>query len=469
MVLGYLTFLTALVISAVAIYYSVAGLAAIFAAAVVPIIIMGVSLEVGKLVTAVWLHKYWKRATWWLKTYLSAAVIILMFITSMGIFGFLSKAHIDQTASVGNNSLQVELLDQRIAREQKRIADADLVISQLDKTVQVLLDADRIRGQNGAIATREAQKEERASLNTIITEAQTNIATLQEEKLVLEKQQVAIEAEVGPIKYIAEFIYGTEADKNLLEEAVRWVIVILIFVFDPLAVLLLIASQYTFEYHRKLRDDDGGDRLRPAEPLTEENDNDPTVEEATVDADATVRNVGTENDVSANDATGGTMEQAEVQPDGPTPDEIARPYSEIDKPSESDVEVVADEPVEKKDISLEVVESTAPLRLTEEQLDELDNLEEWQHAKAAWKDDNPNMSLKFFKSLYLEGKIDKLPWEEYLTEKKTYMMKEDNRQVRKVTEGPESNDLGLSEGYIQNEEQQKTGLWKRIRRDNEQH
>ena len=460
MVLGYLVLITALVISAVAIYYSVAGLAAIFASAVIPIVIMGVSLEAGKLVTAVWLHRYWKQATWWLKTYLTIAVMVLMFITSMGIFGFLSKAHIDQTASVGNNSLQVELIDQRISREQKRIADSDLVISQLDKTVQVLLDADRIRGQNGAIATRESQKEERASLNTIITEAQSNIAKLQDEKLVLEKEQVAIEAEVGPIKYIAEFIYGSKADKDLLEEAVRWVIVILIFVFDPLAVLLLIASQYTFEYHRKLRDDDGGDRLRPVEPTIGEKKDDIPMEETNTDADATVQNVGTEDNVSDDDETGNRVEQAEIQPDGLTPEEVARPYSEIEKSQE-------EIPVEKKDISLETAESTAPLRLTEEQLNELDNLEEWQNAKTAWKEENPNMSLKFFKTLYLEGKIDKLPWEDYLGTKRSYMMKEADRQVRRVTEVSELNESDVSEGYIQNEEQKKTGLWKSIRRKDE--
>jgi len=465
MVLGYLVLFTALVISAVAIYYSVAGLAAIFASAVIPIVIMGVSLEAGKLVTAVWLHKYWKQAAWWLKTYLTIAVLVLMFITSMGIFGFLSKAHIDQTASVGNNSLQVEVIDQRIAREQKRIADTDLVISQLDKAVQVLLDANRIRGESGAIAVRESQKEERASLNAIITEAQNNVAKMQEEKLVLEKEQVAIEAEVGPIKYIAEFIYGTEADKNLLEEAVRWVIVILIFVFDPLAVLLLIASQYTFEYHRKARDDDGGDRLRPVEPTTGEENNDLPVEKTDVDADATVRDVVTENTVSDNVETGNRVEQVEVQPDGLAPNEIAKSYSEIEKSLES--ATIFEEVVEKKDISLETAESTAPLRLTEEQLNELDNLEEWQHAKTAWKEDNPNMNLKFFKSLYLEGKIDKLPWEDYLVEKKSYMMKEDNRQVRKTTEDPESKESDVGKGYIQNEEQQKTGLWKSIRRKDE--
>lgn len=251
MFLAYLTLITALTISAVAIYYSVSGLAAIFASAVIPIVIMGSVLESAKLVAAVWLHKYWNQAKWWLKTYLSIAVAILMLITSMGIFGFLSKAHIDQTAGAGNNILQIQLLEQRITREQKRILDADLVIAQLDQAVQTLIDYDRIRGNDGAIAVRESQKDERASLNDIITDAQQNVGKLQEEKLILDRSQVAFEAEVGPIKYIAEFIYGEKADKDMLEEAVRWVIIIIIFVFDPLAVLLLIASQYTFEFNRK--------------------------------------------------------------------------------------------------------------------------------------------------------------------------------------------------------------------------
>jgi hypothetical protein len=276
MILAYLAFFTAIFISIVAIYYSVAGLAAIFAAAVIPIIIMGVSLEVGKLVTAVWLHQYWKQAKWWLKTYLSISVVVLMFITSMGIFGFLSKAHIDQTATAGDNTLQIQQFDNRIEREQKRIKDAELVTSQLDKAVQVLLDADRIRGRNGAIATREAQKAERDSLNKIITEASNSISKLQDEKLVLTTQQVKLEAEVGPIKYIAEFIYGEKADKNLLEEAVRWVIIIIIFVFDPLAVLLLIASQETF---RIVREGKGGGLPPKPEPDPSPEDGEITDEE----------------------------------------------------------------------------------------------------------------------------------------------------------------------------------------------
>ena len=251
MFLIYLTLITALSVSAIAIYYSVVGLTTIFAASVVPVAIMGTALEVAKLVTAVWLHKHWRTAVWWLKGYLSIAVIVLMFITSMGIFGFLSKAHIDQTIGTGDNTLQIELIDNKIAREQARIKDAETVLSQLDKSVQTLIDFDRIRGKDGAIAVRESQKEEREQLTTVVDEASDKIATLKQDKLVLSKEQLQLEAEVGPLKYIAEFIYDGQADKDLLEAAVRWVIITIIFVFDPLAVLLIIAANMTLNENRK--------------------------------------------------------------------------------------------------------------------------------------------------------------------------------------------------------------------------
>src|SRR5210317_2349104 len=116
MALGILVLITALTISGVAIYYSVAGLVAIFAAAAVPIMIMGGALEIAKLVTAVWLHRYWRQTVWWLKTYLTVAVVVLMFITSMGIFGFLSKAHIEQTSAGQESVAQVERIDGEIKR-----------------------------------------------------------------------------------------------------------------------------------------------------------------------------------------------------------------------------------------------------------------------------------------------------------------------------------------------------------------
>jgi len=237
----FLLFGSALFLSAVAAFYSIVGLVSIFPAAEIPIIIMGVSLEICKLVAASWLYRNWTTAPAVLKYYFSVAVVILSFITSMGIFGFLSKAHIEQTTVTGDNTLQIELLDKKIHREQKRITDAELVISQLDQAVQTLMDYDRVRGPSGAIATREKQKSERQELNVIIDDAQVIITDLQQQKFVLNREQIAFEAEVGPIKYIADFIYG-EADKKLIEKAVRAVIVIIVLVFDPLAIILLIAA-----------------------------------------------------------------------------------------------------------------------------------------------------------------------------------------------------------------------------------
>ena len=154
MFMAILTLLVALAISGVAAWYSIVGLMAIFSAAAMPIAIMGGVLEVGKLLTASWLYQNWNRAPVLLKSYLSIAVVVLMFITSMGIFGFLSKAHIDQTISTGDNSLLISQIDNKIAREQNRVEDAEKVIAQLDQAVQVLMDFDRIRGKDGAIAVR---------------------------------------------------------------------------------------------------------------------------------------------------------------------------------------------------------------------------------------------------------------------------------------------------------------------------
>ena len=153
----------------------------------------------------------------------------------------------DQTLTVGDNSLLIERIDRKIDREKVKITDAETVVAQLDKTVQVLIDYDRIRGPSGAIAVRESQNEERATLSDIIDQAYNKIDTLSVEKLELDKEQLELEAEVGPIKYIAAFIYGDELDKTLLERAVRWIIITIIFVFDPLAVLLIVAANMTIK------------------------------------------------------------------------------------------------------------------------------------------------------------------------------------------------------------------------------
>ena len=233
--------LVGIAISAVAAWYSIIGLTTIFAAAFIPIVIMGSVLEVGKIVTASYMFRNWSNIPILMRGYFSFAILILMLITSMGIFGYLSKAHIDQTLGSGDNTLQVRLLDQRIQREQNKLNDANRVIEQLDKSVEALIKYDRIRGRDGAIATRKAQTEERNQLNGLIESAANEISKLREKRLVLQKQQLKFEAEVGPIKYIADLIYGDKA-KEKIDEAVRGVIILLVVVFDPLAILLIVAA-----------------------------------------------------------------------------------------------------------------------------------------------------------------------------------------------------------------------------------
>jgi hypothetical protein len=261
-----LALITSLAIAGVAAWYSIVGLMAIFAGAIIPIAIMGGVLEVGKLVTAAWLHSNWEKVRWWMKSYLSLAVILLMVITSLGIFGFLSKAHLEHSISTGGtNELQIENLERQIAVEQRSITDAETVLSQLDATVQTLIDYDRIRGKDGALATRRDQAEEREELNTVIDTAYANIERLQSELIPLQREQLAIEVEVGPLKYIAELIYGDQA-KDYFDEAVRGVIILLIITFDPLAVVLLLAATQGFADRKKSRmfHDDGSMRIDPS-------------------------------------------------------------------------------------------------------------------------------------------------------------------------------------------------------------
>jgi hypothetical protein len=266
----YLTFITAIAIASVAAWYSIVGLMAIFAGAVIPIAIMGAVLEVGKLVTAAWLHQNWEKARWWMKTYLTSAVFLLMFITSLGIFGFLSKAHLEHSISTGGtNELRISNLERQISNQQRIITDSEKVLGQLDQTVQVLLDADRIRGRSGALATRKGQAEERSALNESIDTAYSRIEEYQTELSPLQQEKLAIEVEVGPLKYIAELIYGDQAE-DYFDEAVRWVIILLIITFDPLAVVLLLAATQGFAEKKKSKMfyDDGNLRVDPTNVMS---------------------------------------------------------------------------------------------------------------------------------------------------------------------------------------------------------
>ena len=250
MFLTLLTFLSAISISVIAAGYSIIGLATLFAGAVIPIIAMGSALEVGKLVAASWLYNNWDSdVPRLLKAYLFGAIIVLIFITSMGIFGFLSKAHLDQVKPTSSNNIKIELLNNQINQQQLIIDRSQKTLDQLDKALEVYIEKEFVtRG----LKERKKQEVERNELNNAIKEASNEIAKLSEEKGTLSLEQNKIEAEVGPIKYVAELIYGVNAEDNF-DKAVRIVILILIFVFDPLAVLLLIAANISLRQWRMKR------------------------------------------------------------------------------------------------------------------------------------------------------------------------------------------------------------------------
>ena len=247
-----LTLLVALALSTVAAYYSIIGLTAIFAGAVIPIIIMGSILEVGKITTTVWLRKYWHRASLTLKFYLVPAVVLLAFLTSMGIFGFLSKAHTDQNLVSGDVVAKVSLLDEKIKTQRENIELARKALAQLDAQVdQRLARGESEQGAERAIQIRRQQQGERAKLQKEISDAQKEISKLNEERAPIAAEVRKVEAEVGPIKYIAAFIYGDNPDANLLEAAVRWVIILIVIVFDPLAIALVLAANASKEWDKE--------------------------------------------------------------------------------------------------------------------------------------------------------------------------------------------------------------------------
>ena len=255
MLMAYLTLISGLLISAVAIFYSVAGLTSIFSAAVWPIIIMGTSLELAKLVATVWVKQNWNIAPRFLKTYLLGAVVVLMVITSMGIFGYLSKAHSDQTLVSGDVQSKIAVYDEKIKTAKDNIDANRKSLKQMDEAVdQVMGRSSDEKGADKAVAIRRGQQKERARLQSEIASEQKTISQLSEERAPIAAEVRKVEAEVGPIKYIAAFIYGDNPDANILERAVTWVIILIVIVFDPLAVMLLLASQYSFELLRKQRE-----------------------------------------------------------------------------------------------------------------------------------------------------------------------------------------------------------------------
>ena len=221
-----LPFASAIALSVVAAYYSVIGLAQIFPGSYWPIIIMGSVLEISKLVTVSWLYNNWNDTVRIMRYYFLIAIILLMLITSMGIFGYLSKAHLDTNVNINANSVQLKTLEtqERIAKER----------------LNYLLQ----RAGDPATATKK--------IDTQIQEVQADLKKLSSEKLPLLSEENLLMAEVGPIQYIAELFY-TKDDAGFIDKAVRLVIIIIIVVFDPLAILLLIASNQTLVRLRNLK------------------------------------------------------------------------------------------------------------------------------------------------------------------------------------------------------------------------
>ena len=250
MFLTIITFISAISISLIAAGYSILGLATLFAGAAVPIIAMGSALEVGKLVAASWLYHNWKtdipRS---LKAYLFTSIIVLIFITSIGIFGFLSKAHLDQVKPTAGNTEKIALIDKQIKQEELIIERSERTLNQLDKALDVYIDKEYV---SRGLKERKKQKEERDLLNKSINEAMEKIANLNNSKSSIAIEQLKLEADVGPLKYVAELIYGDNAQDHF-DSAVRIIILILIFVFDPLAVLLLIAANISLRQWRGKR------------------------------------------------------------------------------------------------------------------------------------------------------------------------------------------------------------------------
>ena len=241
----YLLFVVALSLSAVAAWYAVAGLVAIFAAATLPIVIMGSLLEAAKLTVASWLYRSWKEIPLLMKSYFTVALVVLMLLTSMGIFGFLSKAHLDQAIPTGDVSAKLALIDEKIKTEKENINASRKELSQLDSQVdQTIARTTDSAGADRAISIRRGQQKDRARILNEIGQAQTKISKLNEERAPIASEVRKVEAEVGPIKYIAALIYGDSADTDVLERAVRIVTIMIVIVFDPLAVLLLVAANW---------------------------------------------------------------------------------------------------------------------------------------------------------------------------------------------------------------------------------
>ena len=470
MLLALLTLFSGLAISAVAIYYSVLGLASIFAAAVIPIVVMGTILELSKLVAAWWLKVNWHRAPFFLKSYMLVAVLVLMLITSMGIFGFLSRAHSDQAIPTGDIASQVAIFDEKIKTQRDNIDAARKALAQMDAQVDArLARSEDDRGAERAVQIRRQQARERTALQNEITKAQTEITALNEQKAPIASQLRTIEAEVGPIKYIAKLIYGDNPDANLLEKAVTWVIIIIVFVFDPLAVLLLLSSQLSFQWYRQDKDKE---KLAEQES-DKQNEND--VEEFFQSGKLVARGLDADEEARRADEANALI--AEIERETP---EVILPE---EKPAELKIEEKVDTVVEP--VVEPVTEVIEPVEDDTEIIESTESREKL--AMQRWKAEHPNSSVKHQRHLLEIGVITHLPWEQYLEpeevsedqqaaiEAARWAQEQIDASKKKGSEldgessgsADQTNSGGIT-GYVQNAEQSDETLWQRVKKAKEQ-
>jgi len=409
---------------------------------------MGVALEVSKLAATVWLKQNWSRAPNFIRGYLLSAIAILMLITSMGIFGFLSKAHSDQSLVSGDVQSKIAIYDEKIKTEKENIEANRKALKQMDEGVdQVLGRSADEKGADKAVALRKSQQKERARLQAEISQSQKSIAELNDARAPIAAEVRKVEAEVGPIKYIASFVYG-ETNETILEKAVTWVIIIIVIVFDPLAVILLLASQYSFQWFRKQEEEEP--EPAPIVPTPIDAQNEPKYE---ADDGPLVEEQVEQIKESADPHPIGWMypKHADIQ------------NYQVEDADDEDAEIVEHArsyiPEEEKDIVEDI-----GLEQWNKMIEEAEReLEKEKEAKRIWKEQNPDDTIKHQEKLKESGVIEELPWKETLDErpgdyisevtgdrykpdlteviepesskkKTTYIVKEQNQQVTKTKE-----------------------------------
>ena len=404
MLFGYFTLLVALVIETVGAYYSITGLAAIFSGAVVPILIMGASLEVGKVTAAVWLKMYWEQASVTYKLYLVPAVAFLMVLTSMGIFGFLSKAHSDQGLVSGDSMAKVAIYDEKIKTARENIEADRRQLKQMDEAVdQVMGRSTDEKGADKANAIRRSQQRERGALARDIEAQQKLIIQLNEEAAPLRAENRKIEADVGPIKYIAALIYGDNPDANILERAVRWVIILIVAVFDPLALVLILAAQQTLKWAREDREN------QPQEEQLVEEEKE-ILDELEPEPEQKTRFFGWPLPGNIHFP----FPKKEEKVEEPLVVTNSNPEDNVPVVDEPDLSVYDNErlvtPTDKKILAMgvDVVDRPGDYVNPPDEKDE----DAEKAAIRAWKQTNPDTTIKTQRQLYDEGKIDRLPWED---------------------------------------------------------